>query len=91
MIPYQFPDGVTIDLQNLIAIDEILHINASINEPSDWTWGEYYYDLTFKFSSQKVRRFSGFGNGDGYKEKLITERQQLFEDWKNGVSRCLVK
>ncbi len=87
MIPYQFPDGVTIDVEGLVAIEDLQYIRPGMNSHSDYDYGEHYYELVFKFTSQKVRRYALYS----HKELLEKERNQLIEDWKNGISKCLVE
>jgi hypothetical protein len=76
MIPYQFENGLTIDLERLVAINEIEYVNASINKHSDWTAGEYYFEMLFLFTSEGVRRYLSDD-----KVRLEKERQQLISDW----------
>jgi hypothetical protein len=86
MIPYQFADGVTVDLENLVAVDGMGFINASINAHSDYNYGEHCYELVFRHASKKIRRYAHYDD----EAELTAERNQLIEDWKTGTSRCLV-
>lgn len=79
MIPYEFSDSVTIDLAGLKAVDEIRFANASINDHSDWTSGEHFYELIFQFTPHKLRRYAHYDN----EKELIAERKELIDQWKN--------
>lgn len=92
MIPYQFKDGTTIDLENLVAVEPIQFINCSINKHSDYMSGENYYNLVFKFSTVKLTKYGNWEIPyEINKAGLEIERDQLIEDWKSGRSRCLVE
>lgn len=82
MKPYQFKDGVAIDLEKIVAIEEIKFINASLNKRSDWMTGEYYYSIILQWSEKKLKRYSN-GYSDSDKAKLEEERNMLIKLWTN--------
>lgn len=81
MKPYQFKDGVTLDLEKIVVVEDVKFLDASLNEHGDWFFGEYYYEIIMQWADQKIRRYSGYNNLDTDLDILKQERQDVINRW----------